>query len=119
RGAAPAPRPGRCSRSRHPPQAHGPQAFSAGSAPDLSSRSRAGALPSGPCPPLPAAPRPGGGESPRRGRAPRVAEIRARLAPRYPAVTTALDHRSAWELLVATILSAQSTDVVVNQITPE
>src|SRR5215211_6288031 len=32
---------------------------------------------------------------------------------------TALDHRSAWELLVATILSAQSTDVVVNQVTPE
>ena len=28
-------------------------------------------------------------------------------------------HRSAWELLVATILSAQSTDVVVNQVTPE
>jgi endonuclease-3 len=52
-------------------------------------------------------------------RAARVAEIRARLAARYPVVTTALDHRSAWELLVATILSAQSTDVVVNQITPE
>ena len=52
-------------------------------------------------------------------RAARVAEIRARLAARYPAVTTALDHRSAWELLVATILSAQSTDVVVNQVTPE
>ena len=31
----------------------------------------------------------------------------------------ALDYRSAWELLVATILSAQSTDVVVNQVTPE
>jgi endonuclease-3 len=52
-------------------------------------------------------------------RAARVAEIRARLAARYPMVTTALDHRSAWELLVATILSAQSTDVVVNQVTPE
>ncbi len=49
----------------------------------------------------------------------RVAEIRERLAARYPVVTTALDHRSAWELLVATILSAQSTDVVVNQVTPE
>ena len=47
-----------------------------------------------------------------------MAEIRARLAARYPVVTTALDHRSAWELLVATILSAQSTDVVVNQVTP-
>jgi endonuclease-3 len=51
-------------------------------------------------------------------KAARTAEIRARLADRYPAVTTALDHRSAWELLVATILSAQSTDVAVNQVTP-
>ena len=49
----------------------------------------------------------------------RTAEIRDRLAARYPQVTTALDYRSAWELLVATILSAQSTDVVVNQVTPE
>ena len=55
----------------------------------------------------------------RAARAGRAAEIRARLTARYPAVTTALDHRSAWELLVATILSAQSTDVVVNQVTPE
>jgi endonuclease-3 len=31
----------------------------------------------------------------------------------------ALDHRSAWELLVATILSAQCTDVRVNMVTPE
>lgn len=30
-----------------------------------------------------------------------------------------LDHRSAFELLVATVLSAQSTDVMVNQVTPE
>jgi endonuclease-3 len=52
-------------------------------------------------------------------RAARGAEIRARLAARYPQVTTALDHRSAWELLVATILSAQSTDEVVNRVTPE
>jgi endonuclease III len=49
----------------------------------------------------------------------RTAEIRDRMAARYPQVTTALDYRSAWELLVATILSAQSTDVVVNQVTPE
>jgi endonuclease-3 len=49
----------------------------------------------------------------------RVAEIRRRLAARYPDVTTALVHRSAWELLVATILSAQSTDVVVNKVTAE
>jgi len=49
----------------------------------------------------------------------RVAELRQRLAARYPDVTTALTHRSAWELLVATILSAQSTDVVVNKVTVE
>ncbi|HZD73271.1 MAG TPA: endonuclease III [Actinomycetota bacterium] len=49
----------------------------------------------------------------------RAAEINARLTKRYPQVTTALHHRSAWELLVATILSAQSTDEVVNQVTAE
>jgi endonuclease-3 len=49
----------------------------------------------------------------------RAREVQERLAARYPEVTTALDHRSAWELLVATILSAQSTDEVVNQVTPE
>jgi endonuclease-3 len=37
----------------------------------------------------------------------------------YPDVTCALTHKSAWELLVATILSAQSTDVRVNMVTPE
>jgi endonuclease III len=49
----------------------------------------------------------------------RAREVQKRLAARYPDVTTALTHRSAWELLVATILSAQSTDEVVNQVTPE
>jgi len=49
----------------------------------------------------------------------RAAEVRQRLAARYPDVTTALTHRSAWELLVATILSAQSTDEVVNRVTVE
>ncbi|HEV8425447.1 MAG TPA: endonuclease III [Actinomycetes bacterium] len=55
----------------------------------------------------------------RAARAARATEIRERMAARYPTVTTALDHRSAWELLVATILSAQSTDEVVNRVTPE
>jgi endonuclease-3 len=36
----------------------------------------------------------------------------------YPGVTCALTHRSAWELVVATILSAQCTDVRVNMVTP-
>ena len=49
----------------------------------------------------------------------RVAEILKRLNDLYPAVTCALTHASAWELLVATILSAKSTDVNVNRVTPE
>jgi endonuclease-3 len=36
----------------------------------------------------------------------------------YPDVTCALRHRNAYELLVATILSAQCTDARVNQVTP-
>jgi endonuclease III len=49
----------------------------------------------------------------------RVQEILKRLDEMYPGVTCALTHKSAWELLVATILSAQSTDVNVNRVTPE
>ncbi|HME33700.1 MAG TPA: endonuclease III [Candidatus Sulfotelmatobacter sp.] len=49
----------------------------------------------------------------------RVAEILNRLDQLYPEVTCALTHSSAWELLVATILSAQSTDANVNRVTPE
>jgi endonuclease III len=48
----------------------------------------------------------------------RIAEILRILDATYPEVTCALTHRSAWELLVATILSAQSTDVNVNKVTP-
>jgi endonuclease-3 len=48
----------------------------------------------------------------------RVEEILKRLNQLYPDVTCALTHASAWELLVATILSAQSTDVNVNRVTP-
>jgi len=49
----------------------------------------------------------------------RISEILKRLDQHYPDVTCALHHHSAWELLVATILSAQSTDVNVNRVTPE
>jgi endonuclease III len=49
----------------------------------------------------------------------RITEILKRLDQLYPDVTCALTHTSAWELLVATILSAQSTDVNVNRVTPE
>ena len=48
----------------------------------------------------------------------RVRQIIAGLDQLYPGVTCALTHRSAWELLVATILSAQCTDVRVNLVTP-
>ncbi|MGA8153157.1 MAG: endonuclease III [Terriglobales bacterium] len=49
----------------------------------------------------------------------RIADILQRLDQLYPDVTCALTHKSAWELLVATILSAQSTDANVNRVTPE
>ncbi len=48
----------------------------------------------------------------------RINEILKRLDDRYPTATCALHHNSAWELLVATILSAQCTDVRVNMVTP-
>ncbi|MBC7356889.1 MAG: endonuclease III [Desulfomicrobiaceae bacterium] len=42
-----------------------------------------------------------------------------RLRARYPAPRTQLDWTTPWELLAATMLSAQTTDVRVNQVTPE
>ncbi len=48
----------------------------------------------------------------------RVAAILDALRKTYPGVVCALNHRSAWELTVATILSAQCTDVRVNLVTP-
>ncbi len=48
----------------------------------------------------------------------RVAAILEILRKTYPGVVCALNHRSAWELTVATILSAQCTDVRVNLVTP-
>jgi endonuclease-3 len=49
----------------------------------------------------------------------RVAAILKGLDEAYPEAVCALVHRSPWELLVATILSAQCTDVRVNMVTPE
>lgn len=48
----------------------------------------------------------------------RVVEILRRLDQMYPDANCALTHRSPWELLVATILSAQCTDKRVNEVTP-
>ncbi len=47
-----------------------------------------------------------------------MAEILRRLDRMYPQATCALHHSNAWELLVATILSAQCTDKRVNEVTP-
>jgi len=48
----------------------------------------------------------------------RIQGILGHLDQLYPDVKCALHHSSAWELLVATILSAQSTDANVNRVTP-
>jgi endonuclease-3 len=48
----------------------------------------------------------------------RLAEILSRLDRMYPGATCALHHGNPWELLVATILSAQCTDKRVNEVTP-
>jgi len=49
----------------------------------------------------------------------RVATILGHLDKMFPDVKCALEHTNAWQLLVATILSAQSTDANVNRVTPE
>ncbi len=49
----------------------------------------------------------------------RVDAILKALDEAYPDAVCALHHRTPWELLVATILSAQCTDVRVNMVTPE
>ncbi len=51
-------------------------------------------------------------------RAMRVREILTRLKAEYPTAHCELDYRNAFELLAATILSAQCTDVRVNLVTP-
>ncbi|MBI3698079.1 MAG: endonuclease III [Acidobacteria bacterium] len=48
----------------------------------------------------------------------RVVEILRRLDEAYPAAQCALEHKNPWQLLVATILSAQCTDKRVNMVTP-
>ena len=48
----------------------------------------------------------------------RVQQILVILDEMYPNATCALQHSNAWELLVATILSAQCTDKRVNLVTP-
>ncbi len=45
-------------------------------------------------------------------------QVLAGLVALYPTVVCALEHRNAFELLVATVLSAQCTDARVNLVTP-
>jgi endonuclease III len=61
--------------------------------------------------------RPSGRES-KAARAQRAATILSRLKAEYPDARCALDHGNAYQLLVATILSAQCTDARVNLVTP-
>ena len=49
----------------------------------------------------------------------RLARMLSTLRTTAPAMKVELDHRTPWELLVATILSAQCTDQRVNQVTPD
>src|SRR3954467_970437 len=56
-----------------------------------------------------------GRSSPKAERAP---EIRRRLDKAYPDAHCALDFTNPYQLTVATILSAQCTDVQVNKVTP-
>lgn len=49
----------------------------------------------------------------------RAGELYGRLEAAYPDAHCALHHRNAFELAVATILSAQTTDERVNMVTPE
>ena len=44
--------------------------------------------------------------------------ILGRLKKRYPDIGTALDYHDPWQLLVATVISAQTTDINVNNVTP-
>jgi len=53
--------------------------------------------------------------APQRGKARGVLN---RLEKRYPEMGTALDYDSAWQLLVVTVLSAQTTDENVNRVAP-
>lgn len=65
-----------------------------------------------------AAKKPRGSRASRAAHAADPAELRVRLARTLPEPRCELDFASAWQLLIATILSAQSTDARVNLVTP-
>lgn len=49
----------------------------------------------------------------------KISEVIDRLSLVYKGDGTALTHHNTWELLIATVLSAQTTDISVNKVTPE
>lgn len=55
---------------------------------------------------------------PTRAERARARRLATRLAELYPDISTALDHASPWELLVSTVISAQTTDENVNRVAP-
>ena len=59
------------------------------------------------------------GASPGPSVRPRAAEIVRRLRELYPEAAAELDYRNPFQFLIAVILSAQTTDVTVNRVTPE
>lgn len=58
------------------------------------------------------------GSVPTRGDKGKARAVLNRLRARYPDIGTALDYQSAWQLLVVTVLSAQTTDENVNRVAP-
>lgn len=58
-------------------------------------------------------------EDPEQSRKKKAKEIIKRLSKVYPNPRTALDYKTPLQLLIATILSAQTTDKTVNVVTPE
>jgi endonuclease-3 len=63
-------------------------------------------------------PRARNGDLPRAIDPERAAAIAAGLAEKWPDAVVELDHQNAYQLLVATILAAQSTDKLINTVTP-
>ena len=58
------------------------------------------------------------GSAPTQAQRGKARAVLNRLVRRYPSSGTALDYRNPWELLVSTVLSAQTTDENVNRVTP-
>lgn len=58
------------------------------------------------------------GSIPDRSEKARAARVASKLASLYPVIATALEYRNPWQLLVSTVISAQTTDENVNSASP-